>query len=462
MRYLLRLPIFFAILSTQAALAQAPIPSISTEEADLSVYIEGEKGNFPHQNLPNPFYYTLAITATDTLSIVSEQDSIAFVVEPETSMIFDVVRQMGKDTLHCIFTIVEKQEHAIFSKAYQRSHQGKTFVEIPQVYELVNIIYALTPNGKTDNDIVRQGTSYYDEVLAYFNGFDQHPVVNTFDSLLKTDNYHVIKMDAYAFDLTKSNNIKPSDIYNVVSWGEVNTLRPYVAQLEDFAQKTDFAAFYRSNQALYQAQIKTYQDTIDTQEMKLWLGRNFPDTQYNALKIIFSPLVNGNQSSTHFENDGFKELQAHVNYPYKGEWLQQYSPELIALLRGDIVFTELNHGYINPESEKEVYADDIRKAFQKMDDWIETDKPAGNYNSAYACFNEYMNWALVSLRYADHVQAEDLPGLVKGVEQMMVNNRGFKKFPEFNQFLLKLYQSRSKEQVLADLYPSIIDWFKQN
>ena len=198
MRYLLRLPIFFAILSTQAVLAQAPIPSISTEEADLSVYIEGEKGNFPHQGLPNPFYYTLAITATDTISIVSEQDSIAIMVEPETSMIFDVVRQMGKDTLHCIFTIVEKQEHAIFSKAYQHSHQGKTFVEIPQVYELVNIIYALTPTGKTDSDIVRQGTSYYDEVLAYFNGFDQHPVVNTFDSLLKIDNYHVIKMDAYA------------------------------------------------------------------------------------------------------------------------------------------------------------------------------------------------------------------------------------------------------------------------
>ena len=462
MWHLLKLTVFFAILSAQAGLAQAPVPSISTQEANLSVYIEGEKGNFPHQGLPDPFYYTLPITATDTLSIVSEQDSIALVIEPETTLIFDVVRQMGQDTLHCIFTIVEKQEHAIFSKAYQRSHQGKTFVEIPRVYELVNIIYVLTPTGKTDDDIVRQGTSYYDQVMAYFSEFAQHSVVNTFDSLLKTDNYHVLKMDAYAFDLTKKNAIESSEIYNIVSWSEFNTLRPYVAQLEDFAKKSNFAAFYKLNQGLYQAQISTYQDTIDTQEMKRWLERNFPDTQYNALKVIFSPLVNGNQSSCHFENNGFKELQAHVNYPYKGEWLQQFSPELAALIRGDIVFTEFNHGYINPESEKEAYADDIQQAFQNLDAWIDINKPAGNYNNAYACFNEYMNWALVSLRYAEYVQGEDLSDLVKGVEQMMVNNRGFKKFPKFNQFLLALYQNKSEEQVLADLYPSIVDWFEQN
>lgn len=461
MHYLSIITILISCLSSLPTVAQQLVPSVKTEKDTIAVYTEGEKGNFPHYNQANSMYYTLAVKTPDTISIVSEIDSIAFIVHPKDSMIFDVVREQGQDTLHCFFYVVEKQEHANFSEEYQRTHRGKTFVEIPEVYELVNIVYALTPAGKTDSDIVRQSIPYYDEVIAHFGQYDQSLTVMLFDSLLRGGEYHELKMDAYAFSF-EGGRIKQSSVYNIVSWKDYNTLAPYADALDAFARRSDFKEFYKQHQALYQDQIVTYQDSIDTNGMRIWLEQQFPSTQYDAFKIIFSPLVNGNQSSCNFENNGFKELQAHVNYPYKWSALQQYPPDVVSLIRGNIVFTELNHGYINPEADKPTNSEGILEALDDLSKWTDNQKPAGNYNNSYQCFNEYMNWGLVSLYYVDHASEEYLSKLTADIESMMVNRRGFIKFSEFNQFLVKLYQSREEDRVIADLYPQIIDWFAAN
>ena len=193
--------------------------------------------------------------------------------------------------------------------------------------------------------------------------------------------------------------------------------------------------------------------------MKRWIEHNFPNTRYDAVEVIFSPLVAGNQSSNHFENDEFSELHAHVNYPYMNEGYRQRSSEVATLTRRSIVFTELNHGYINAESEEEEDTRQIDQAFQNIDDWVDREKPAGGYASAYACFNEYMNWGLVSLRYIDAAQKDQWPALLRGVEDVMSNRRGFRRFDKFNQFLVALYQERAPGQVITDLYPQIIQWF---
>jgi hypothetical protein len=73
-----------------------------------------------------------------------------------------------------------------------------------------------------------------------------------------------------------------------------------------------------------------------------------------------------------------------------------------------------------------------------------------------------MNWALVCLRYADYAPKSEQARLIAQTENMMVNSRGFIKFAEFDQFLVKLYQNRKNGQVLADLYPEIVGWFEAN
>src|SRR5918912_3078737 len=73
-------------------------------------------------------------------------------------------------------------------------------------------------------------------------------------------------------------------------------------------------------------------------------------------------------------------------------------------LRSNIVFTEINHGYINPEADK--YADRIGKAISNRDHWVDKGKGPGYY-AGIGAFDEYMNWALVSLRITDYVPREE-------------------------------------------------------
>jgi Domain of unknown function (DUF4932) len=243
-----------------------------------------------------------------------------------------------------------------------------------------------------------------------------------------------------------------------------NTLRPYLAMLQSFADAADFRKFYRENSQTYEDQIAFYRDVANIAEMKRWLDRNFPgSSDYDTYKIIFSPLVAYNQSTTWFSSNGFKELQPHVNFPYP-EDVKRYGPVGLSeksaiIFRGDIVFTEINHGYINPEADK--YADRILKAISNRDRWVEKSKGEGYYGGI-AAFNEYMNWALVSLRFVDYAPREEQDKMIAGVDRMMTERRGFPQFKAFDTFLVDLYRNREPGQTLADLYPQIIEWFEKN
>jgi hypothetical protein len=178
--------------------------------------------------------------------------------------------------------------------------------------------------------------------------------------------------------------------------------------------------------------------------------------------VIFSPLVAGNQSANSFEDNHFKEAQAHVNFPYFRNYKNsQLSADAIILNRGSIVFTELNHSFNDPETEKYHKTADFVSAFSTLEHWIEKGKPASSYGNASSCFNEYMNWGLVSLYFLDFAPEADKERLIAAVEANMKEYRGFKKFPEFDQFLIRLYRGRGNKP-LADYYSQIIRWFAEN
>jgi hypothetical protein len=197
--------------------------------------------------------------------------------------------------------------------------------------------------------------------------------------------------------------------------------------------------------------------------MRRWLDKNFPSSSgYNCYKIIFSPLVAYNQSTTWFESNGFTELQPHVNFPYAQDVKRFYEPKSEAgqdVFRGNIVFTEINHGYINPEAEK--YADRIVKATSNRDRWVERSRGAGYYGGI-GTFNEYMNWGLVSLRLVDYAPRDEQERMIASVDQMMSRRRGFPQFEAFDKFLVNLYRNRAPGKTVAELYPQIISWFEKN
>jgi hypothetical protein len=440
-----------------------PIVNASAKKVDIKVGNAVGNDNWNIDASIRPDVFNIAVPANGTpITFITDKDSIRFDVKPGDYHEFVILLNQKDSALTAIKAILDVPR-AHFSEDYKKSHTGKTFVEVPQIYELINIVFAITDVGKKDNGLIRKDNPYHTDVLKWFDKYNKEQAVSALnEAITNTDNYHGLKMDAYAFDFNDG-KIKQSAVYDRIGNSTENHLKTFIPALQDFAIKSNFLDFYKAHESYYNGLITSYRDSIGVPEMQKWLVTNFPTTNYDSFKIIFSPLVSSNQSANWFEYDGFKEAQAHVNFPFPSKNnVQTVSKEASLVRDGTIVFTELNHAFINPESEKPAYLARIDKAFAQIATWNDPEKPAKYYNSPYSSFNEYMNWALVCIRYVDFAPEKDQAELIQATEEMMVNARGFRKFAEFDQFLVKLYKNKKKGQVLADLYPQIVGWFEKN
>jgi hypothetical protein len=400
------------------------------------------------------------------VTFITDADSIGFTVEEGGQ--YDFIIRYRED--RCLTRIVGARivPMAVFDEAYRAAHRGKITVEVPEMYELVNIAIAMTPTGLADSSLVYHRSDYYRNVLKWFDPYRRHPAITALDSALSRSSslYFSLKMNGYAFEFDRRGRIEQSPVYDRTGFsGERhNSLRPFIPLLQSFADSSGFRRFYREHRPFYASQVAFYTDTADVAGMRAWLDRNFPGSGgYDSYKIVFSPLVAYNQSATWIESNGFRELQAHVNYPYPedvprradGTRLSKRAEDTV---RGDIVFTELNHGYINPEADK--YADRVLEAISRREAWVDSAKGPGYY-PRMASFNEYMNWGLVSLRFVDLVPPDEQERLFAIIDASMTRGRGFPQFAAFDAFLIDLYRHRKAGQTVADLYPRIIEWFEK-
>jgi Domain of unknown function (DUF4932) len=458
------------LIFSLAAAAQNDLPVIKSNTNVISIK-DGDRMKTNSWTLapdvkPDIYEADLMGNKPQKVTFITDVDSITFTVE--VGKTYDFIIKHGPD--RCFTRIIGRKyiPAAVFNKAYQSSHRNRTFVEAPEVYELINVALAMTKTGIKDKNLIYQKSDYYKAVRKWFDKFADHPLLASLDNELRENynRYFTLKMNGYAFEFNPRGKIVRSKIYERTGFTSErsNALEPYIQEMQSFADETRFRDFYRANKKTYNDQIEFFRTTANIAEMKRWLDKNFPSSNdYNTYKIIFSPLVAYNQSTTWFESNGFKELQPHVNFPY-AEDLTRYaaeykmSAESQIIFRGNIVFTEINHGYINPEADK--YTDKIIKAISNRWYWVDP-KKGDSYYGGISSFNEYMNWALVCLRITDYARKEDQAAMISAVEEMMIKRRGFPRFAELDKFLIPLYKNRARGATLADLYPQIIDWFAE-
>ena len=349
---------------------------------------------------------------------------------------------------------------AVFTDEYIAANTGKITPVIPEVYELVNVAIALTEVAREDRWLVFKQSEYYARMMNQFADHQDHPFVIALNEQLEKGRarYARLKMNAYAFEYDERGEIQRSSIYDRTGFAgnRDNALLPFFEEMRAFSRDTSFRAFYERERPTYNEQIRFYVEVVDLVAMKAWLGQQFPDVDvYDTVKIVCSPLVGGSQSVTWFEQGDFRESQPHVNFPYRR--MKDVSPASEAIYRGNIVFTELNHGYINPTTDGQ--AGNIVDAVTDLSFWAD-ERTKESYGSPLAMFNEYMNWGLVALRYLDRAPAEDHEKLLSRLDTYMgEGGRGFLRFPAFRAFLVDSYVNRGKGETVADLYPVIVQWF---
>lgn len=342
-----------------------------------------------------------------------------------------------------------------FDAAYQAAHRDRIEIVVPEVYEMVNVAMALTPAVQAQPGRVPE-TPYRERVLSYFAPVGDHPLVTAISTRLETApilGYIAFKLDAYAFEFDASGQIVRSLVYDRISDDPENSLLALMPQLQSFAEQSNFRAFYAENGSHYQEQIAFFEETLNAPGMLAWLRAEFPGVRsYDSIKVVLSPLAGNIQNQVAFEDAGFREMQAHVNFPYRT--LPDLSESGNTVWRGTQLFGELNHGFINPAAEP--YAGQIAAAISDRADWT-TEANADAYPDDQAVFNEYMNFALISLYHDARMSAEDAV-IAAGRIDYVMGQRGFTRFAGFNAMLRRLYRERRPAETVADLYPRIVAW----
>jgi hypothetical protein len=396
----------------------------------------------------------LALDKKNTIMFVSDIDSTNIEVDVNQYRKMSVVFQ--QDTFSLLIHGYKYVKPASFSRKYIKQYKQKVVVLIPEVQELVQIIIALTQQSTMNPNLIEKNTSYYKEVINRFNKFKNHKAVLLVDSLLQENQYHNIKMNSCVF---KFNNKKITEggVYDRISFGrQQNIIRPHIDVLADFALQSGFRDFYREHEAYYRFLIAEQLRIVNIKKMWAWLESKFED-RYDCYKITFSPLVFGNHSTQRFEDNGFKETIMFIGPPDSNVgWRKNVSGDKIGF-EGElarIVFTEIDHNYVNPVSDQ--YKLVIDSAFRTPSNWGSAQAWA-SYRSAYSVFNEYMTWSVFSLYVYDNYGAEDFIVVNENMVRLMNDERGFVRFREFNKKLVEMNKSKPGISIF-ELYERILSW----
>jgi len=321
-------------------------------------------------------------------------------------------------------------------------------VEVPELHELFFVIYAITDLGIKDSLLIDHRSGYYQRVIGHFGKFKNEKAVKTIGKKMPRY-YNQIRMDAanYSFD-TENNIVKGTKIHNI-SWGNTDYVAPFLHDLSQFCLVSEFRSFYKQNAAYYDtlSNLMHSQGAIDSQYN--WLEKNFP-SKYSQYRIVFSPLSYG----YHATNRHADELVIFVSSPTQHSNL---SATLLEARDTRMLFTEINHNYVNPVSD--LYLKEINLAFKNRKKWT-GGKFSDGYSSPYSVFNEYMTWSVFLLYALDRFPTADFSTIKKNLEQFMIDYRGFIHFIWFNEQLLELYEKKKPGMLVSDLFPVMLDLCK--
>ncbi len=338
-----------------------------------------------------------------------------------------------------------QEDPAVYSKAYQHLHNGKVSVEIPEVFELNNIILALSDKFHHTQFKMYSEGSYYADVIDWFSPLKNHDIF----SQLEQDDFYTFIENGAAYRFVE-NQILPSSVYK--GFRPNDKIKDVVALLEDFALKSNFKQFYNEHQTFYAELVNLFHSGTKPNTIWQWLEFHFPN-RYQSYKVYFSPLGAGNHSARMFTNNDFNEAIMFISAPNRYA-IPQKNPSLESIKLTRSFFTEIDHAYINPISKHHI--NEINNAMPELSRWYR----GGSYNSPYLIFNEYMTWSVFLLYAQEHYSIDQVHIITNHVENVMNKRRGFCNFISFNSQLKNLYSKRKNGDKIVALYPQIIHWMK--
>jgi hypothetical protein len=393
-------------------------------------------------------------------------NTISFMLEVGQTIDFSIIDNKGRRANQRIIGV---KPNVVFTDTYIAQNKGKWIVDIPEVSELVNIIMVLHKDAEKDENMFDTKTEYYKRIRSFFEPYKHHAMIDTIQRyisglhLMKDLNawlfsdssyryYYAMKMNACAYSFDDKGMIRNTGAIQEMAkgWCPADPMKD-LELIQDFAQRSNFRAFYRDNKPYYDSLLEMYSRLNPLQKMQSWLDTKF-GFSYGSYKVYFSPLVYGAHSTQKFSDNGFEQT---IMFVARAEMNSAESTTMNELLESRVVFTEIDHNYVNPVSD--TFRSAIDSAFSNRDIWARGQQ-ASWYRNPYMVFNEYMTFAVYSLyildNYGEITLDEFLPKMVKQME-----SRGFIAFKDFTKTLIHLYQ-KDKNQPMSRYYAEMLGWAK--
>lgn len=333
----------------------------------------------------------------------------------------------------------------------RRLQPERVDVAMPEVYELANIALALTDfTDKYRHTVFRRG-DYYAEVMTHFAPYRTHPLIRKLNDELRGERmwqgYYGFRENAvsYVFD---GDRIRLGKDYPSPVW-RPNRFEDHRKLVEDFARASGFRAFFEQHRSWYAGRVAAYRERVALASMLEWLDARFP-SRYDRNRVVFSPLIYGSHSTQRFGS----QTIMFVAGPDVANDSLPVARQNAQLAR--IVFTEIDHNYVNPMSDR--FRPEIDRAFRDIPRW-NRDTQAGMYATPYAVFNEYMTWGVFLLYARDTYDAPTFDAVRAEVTTMMEGQRGFFRF---GSFMAKLFDASPAGRFNPDeAYRAILAWAVQ-
>lgn len=322
-------------------------------------------------------------------------------------------------------------------------------IVIPEVYELANIIIAMTTFGQANPVAVYRTGAYYQRVNAAFSAFRNHPSMRElqFGDSDPLRQYYDFRDNSSAYVYEDGEIRRNADASTV---RQRNLFRERLSAVQSFADVSQFRDFFTANASFYIEQVERYRTVAEVGAMADWLEQEFPGVRYRHYTVVLSPLVYGAHSAGFPSTD---DAMFFVSGPDVTTGSGTSDGVRKATVQR-ILFTEIDHAFVNPTTDR--HRASITGAFSNRAKW--TTDASSFYDSPTAVFNEYMTWSVFLLFAHDRLSEPDFETVRRLTVQLMEGSRRFQRFSAFSAQLLTLYENRAPGTTVAALFPQIIAW----
>ena len=342
--------------------------------------------------------------------------------------------------------------------------RSKQVVEIPQVYELINIIIALTDYGKNNAALIDTTTAYYKRVEQYFGKYKDDPLIQNIAQHIDKKLFGQSNINAVSLRLTSTNyevdstgKLFNTNMYSLLKVPLVMHTAKITEALNNFIKKTNFLDFYNNEKKYYDTLINEQKIYGNYDNVIKWLASNFEIPLNQSQRILTSPLMGGN----HFTIPFYQQNQ-------NGHVLMFVAPPKKLNINADsfikkaniigTFLTEVDENYVQPICNTK-YKSLIEAAMVNPYNWSRMGK--GDYDTKITTFTEMFTHALFVLYCYDNFPINEFEIINKRKNNSMVNYRKFIRFTAFNEALLALYINKKPTEKVEDLIPKITNWMQQ-